>query len=85
MQGNDKPYIEKLKILYLDRNNHEKLKYTKNIKKEFPDMKILLEIKYTPNSMNLWDRIREELSRKKIAVSGSRFYCSFATIKSVAS
>ena len=44
-----------------------------SIKKEFPDMDILLEIKYTPNSMNLWGRIKKELNRKKIAVTGSRF------------
>ena len=44
-----------------------------SIKKEFPDMDILLEIKYTPNSMNLWSRIKKELNRKKIAVTGSRF------------
>ena len=44
-----------------------------SIKKEFPDMDILLEIKYTLNSMNLWGRIKKELNRKKIAVTGSRF------------
>ena len=44
-----------------------------SIKKEFPDMEILLEIKYTPNSMNLWGRIKKELNGKKIAVTGSRF------------
>ena len=45
----------------------------KKITEEFPKMNILLEIKYTPNSMNLWDRIKKEMNRKKIAVSGSRF------------
>ena len=45
----------------------------KKITEKFPDMKILLEIKYTPNSMNLWNRIRKNMNGKKIAVSGSRF------------
>ena len=36
-------------------------------------MDILLEIKYTPNSMNLWGRIKKELNRKKIDVIWSRF------------
>ena len=45
----------------------------KKISDEFPDMDILLEIKYTPNSMNLWDRIKKKLNKKKIEVSGSRF------------
>ena len=53
-----------------------KKSYQSRIKKitdEFPKMKILLEIKYTPNSMNLWDRIKKDMNMKKIAVSGSRF------------
>ena len=45
----------------------------KSIKKEFPKMEILTEIKYTPNSMNLWDRIRKDMGGNKIQVSGSRF------------
>ena len=44
----------------------------KRLKSEYPDMEILLEIKYTPNSMNLWARVKKKLS-KHILVSGSRF------------
>jgi hypothetical protein len=41
-----------------------------------PDMEILLRITYTPNSMNLWTRVKNELSKgknKKIDV----VHCNF--------
>ena len=44
-----------------------------SVKKEFPEMAILTEIKYTPNSMNLWGRIRKDMGGNRIQVSGSRF------------
>jgi len=41
------------------------------------NMQIVLEIYYTPNSMNLWTRIKEELNtggkKRKIKTSGRNF------------
>lgn len=42
------------------------------LQKEYPDGEILKEIKYTPNSMNLWGRIRKKVGTD-IVIKGSRF------------
>ncbi|AUV58832.1 hypothetical protein [Bandra megavirus] len=38
-----------------------------------PDMEIVLKISHSPNSMNLWNRIKTKLGKKKITYSGCNF------------
>jgi len=38
-----------------------------------PDMQILLMIHYSPNPINLWNRIRDSMGKTKIKIIGSRF------------
>jgi len=44
-----------------------------NHKKKYPDMTVVFEIYYSPNSVNLWNRIKKKLGNKKIEYSGSNF------------
>ncbi|AEQ33377.1 KilA-N and DUF3627 domain-containing protein [Megavirus chiliensis] len=38
-----------------------------------PEMEIVLKINHSPNSMNLWNRIKTKLGKKKITYSGCNF------------
>nr|WBF70308.1 ankyrin repeat protein [Megavirus caiporensis] len=38
-----------------------------------PEMEIVLKISHSPNSMNLWNRIKTKLGKKKITYSGCNF------------
>lgn len=40
---------------------------------QHPNMRVLLKINYSPNSMNLWNRIKTKLGKNKIIVSGCNF------------
>ena len=44
----------------------------KELREKYPNMEILSKIKYTPNSMNLWNRVRHEMGNK-ITINGCRF------------
>lgn len=38
----------------------------------FPELEIILTINYSPNSMNLWNRIKTHI-RRRVDISGCRF------------
>jgi hypothetical protein len=42
-------------------------------KERHPEMEIIMKINYSPNAMNLWNRVKTKLGRNKIIVSGCKF------------